>query len=184
MTTDARAFAIITHGKQQYGQQPYVVHLDAVVAILKDHGIDDPELQAAAYLHDTLEDTPLDEAVLLKLFGEQVTRIVQFCSDEPGRNRRTRKALTYARIRAEIDRCLAQGGEPAVQILDAIHVKLADRLANIRQSVLNNGALLDMYRREREAFWNALKVPVTHLTLPMIDMWEECDELLGEADPC
>ncbi len=38
MTTYARNFAIKAHGEQLYGECPYVVHLDAVAALLEPYG--------------------------------------------------------------------------------------------------------------------------------------------------
>jgi (p)ppGpp synthase/HD superfamily hydrolase len=178
-TIPARDFATKAHGNQQYGNQPYVVHLDAVVTILQEFGITDPQILAAGYLHDTLEDTKVTLPQLDAAFGyhpdgttTEVGFIVDFCTDEPGPNRRTRKAATYKRIRATLDKLSAGACN------NAISVKLADRLANIRQSVLNNGSLLDMYRRERETFRAALEVPAEHLTPPLRAMWDEYNRLL------
>ena len=58
---EARNFAIKAHGHQKYGDSPYVVHLDAVAGTLERFGhAGDTNLIAAAYLHDTLEDTEYD----------------------------------------------------------------------------------------------------------------------------
>ena len=57
--TTAREFATKAHGKQMYGAQPYVAHLDQTVALLVEN---DPttaeDIIAAGFLHDVLEDRP------------------------------------------------------------------------------------------------------------------------------
>jgi (p)ppGpp synthase/HD superfamily hydrolase len=56
LTAEARAFAVQRHGDQlrKYSDEPYVVHLDAVVKLLKDHGIDDENTLAAALPTSTI----------------------------------------------------------------------------------------------------------------------------------
>ena len=171
--TTPREFAIEAHGAQLYGDtEPYVVHLDAVAAILQEFGITDPDSLAAAYLHDVLEDTRIGWHELE--FGLDVTLMVLFCTDEPGPNRKTRKALTYARIRRELD---AKAADPVVRA--AVCVKLTDRVANIRQSVTNNPGLLEMYRKEKSTFQAALSVPDEFRSEAMRALWAEYGRLLG-----
>ena len=52
----ANTFAIRAHGNQQYGDKPYVVHLDAVAELLTKYG---ETAQIIAYLHDVIEDTEI-----------------------------------------------------------------------------------------------------------------------------
>lgn len=155
----ARLFAERAHGDQRYGDEPYLVHLEAVAALLREEfGFGErPEILAAAFLHDVLEDTPTTPQTLAEAFGGEVAAMVAFCTDEPsGANRKQRKAATYARMRrtmeAAPDRCFG-----------AVAVKLADRLANLRACVTGGRAgLLDMYRREQPAFRETLYVPGVH----------------------
>jgi (p)ppGpp synthase/HD superfamily hydrolase len=129
----ARAFASRRHAAQTYDDRPYTVHLDAVVFELCSFGVDDPDVLAAAYLHDTLEDTDTTYVELVAKFGEPVARLVLAVTDEPGRNRAERHANTYPKI----------AREPGATCL-----KLADRLANTKQSGQHNPSLLAMYRKE------------------------------------
>jgi (p)ppGpp synthase/HD superfamily hydrolase len=51
----ARDFAIRAHGDQKYGSEPYVAHLDAVVAVLNEFGYSGDEYVCSGYLHDKQE---------------------------------------------------------------------------------------------------------------------------------
>jgi len=172
--TEARDFAIKAHGDQKYGtDKPYVVHLDAVASILREFGYDNQGIQDAAYLHDVLEDTQIKFDELADQFGVHVSRIVKFCTDLPGYpNRRTRKAATYAKMRQQIDE-YSFDALPE-WLWDAVRVKLADRLANIRACWENRPDLWQMYEKERVAFGLALHSP------GVCDrMWMEYERLLS-----
>lgn len=161
MTADPRAFAAWAHGEQTYGLEPYVVHLDAVAALLPR----EPDLQAVAYLHDVLEDTPVTSPTLVERFGATVAEAVALVTDPEGETRRRRKAKLHARLAAlELDR-------PAAPL--ALHVKAADRLANVRACVRSADARLATYRCEHHEFRPAAFRP------GLCDrLWTELDALL------
>ena len=167
----ARDFAVRAHGDQKYGgDKPYVVHLDDVSGILREFGYDDQEIQDAAFLHDVIEDTKVGFDEIEELFGTRVARMVKFCTDLPGYpNRRTRKAATYAKMRETLD------GDALDWLWDAVRVKLADRIANIRACFRGDRSdLWMMYKREQQAFSDALYADgVAH------DMWDEYERLLA-----
>jgi len=173
MDTDARDFAAKAHAAQKYGEGPYTAHLDEVVAILKEYGHTSPVVLEAGFLHDVLEDTPTTQEYLCRNFGWAVAEIVSFCTDEKGVNRKTRKALTYARMAKQI--VIFKAG-PEVEIATGIgmSVKLADRIANLRQSHRANPGLLSMYRKEAAAFKTALFVSGHDDA-----MWAEYDRLVA-----
>jgi (p)ppGpp synthase/HD superfamily hydrolase len=52
------------------------VHLDSVVRILQSFGIEAPSVLAAAYLHDTAEDTEASIADIFKAFGESPSSFI------------------------------------------------------------------------------------------------------------
>lgn len=93
----ARDFSIAAHGDQRYGVNPYSVHLDAVTEIVSPYGED---AQVIAYLHDVVEDTPVKIDVIREQFGDKIAACVSLLTDEPGVNRKERKARTNAKLQA------------------------------------------------------------------------------------
>jgi|DeeseametaMP0747_FD_contig_101_255897_length_12562_multi_4_in_0_out_0_7 (p)ppGpp synthase/HD superfamily hydrolase len=74
---------------------PYITHCDAVAGLVRQHGGTFSMIEAA-FLHDTLEDTPLTENDILEMFGPAVLDLVKAVTSiskpEDG-NRATRKAI-------------------------------------------------------------------------------------------
>ena len=142
----AELMAKEAHQGQRYGNCPYHHHLQAVVNVLIEFGatLNNPETAAilvAAWLHDSLEDSSLTYDLILNQFGQEVADIVEAVTDEPGKNRKERKALTYVKTR---------------QNEKAIILKLVDRIANVRASQLDNPKKLKMYTKEQQDFEQAL----------------------------
>ena len=144
MITKAKAFALEAHKDQTYGDLPYDYHLKEVVknvlgsASYKNVPFGEQDsVVAAAWLHDVVEDTDVTLNDIRDQFGGRVARIVDFCTDEPGENRKERKAKTLKKI----------AKAPSYAKL----VKLGDRLANMRASIENPG-MSKMYRKEFPQF--------------------------------
>jgi GTP diphosphokinase / guanosine-3',5'-bis(diphosphate) 3'-diphosphatase len=118
LTRLARAFAQHKHRDQlrKYSKQPYIVHLDSVVRILRAHGVEDPQVLAAAYLHDTVEDTETTIEEVYNEFGEEVAKLVYWLTDAEQGRRKIRKIMSAWRL----------GGAP----WDAKIIKLADFIDN------------------------------------------------------
>ena len=113
-------FATVAHDGQirKYTRDPYIVHPKAVAAKVKEIG-GSMEMQAAAYLHDVLEDTDVSVeelgqflfcAVAIKDSAEDILDMVIDLTDEfdkakyPDLNRKTRKAKEADRLtRASAD---------------------------------------------------------------------------------
>jgi len=131
----AELFAIEAHKDTRYGKLPYEYHLRAVVDLLPEWMPD--EVFAAAWLHDTVEDTEVTLHDIRKLFGGRIARLVDAVTDEPGPNRKVRKAGMYKKL----------SDAPAF----ARTVKLADRIANMQASI-ENPKLGAMYREEFPEF--------------------------------
>ena len=114
----ARAFAVTKHGGQlrKYSDEPYVVHLDSVVNILRSFGITAPAVLAAAYLHDSVEDTEATIQDIYDSFGEQIAELVYWLTDAEQGRRRMRKIMSAWRL----------GRAP----WDAKMIKLADLIDN------------------------------------------------------
>lgn len=164
--THAQYFATHEHvlkRQQLYQNLPYTHHLQAVADEVVRYVPDNDDLEVAAWLHDVVEDCPgVKVKTIEEHFGATVAMLVNAVTNEEGPNRRTRHALTYPKIR----------GTP-----DAVILKLADRLANVKAG----GSLVHMYRKEHEEFKHALQGAVVskpeyanHVAL----MWQELDELL------
>lgn len=160
--TEARTFAINAHGSQQYGNHPYVVHLDAVAAIASAYG---ETAQTVAYLHDVVEDTAVTLKEVRSIFGELVAGCVALLTDEAGVTRKERKAKTYAKL---------AGVSGPLQL--ALIVKVADRLANVQACIADNKQdLLAVYRAEHKVFRPAAYRPGL-----CDDIWQQLDKVLAE----
>ena len=117
-----RDYAISAHSRinqlRKYTFQPYDVHLKAV-ADLVAMVTDDQEIIAAAWLHDTVEDTPATFEEIEREFGHGVGRLVMDLTDisrPADGNRLTRK---------EIDRDHTALASPRAKT-----IKLADLIDN------------------------------------------------------
>lgn len=160
----ARAFAAEAHRDQQYGAQPYTVHLAAVEGVLRRFGATeeaDVELLVSAWLHDVIEDTGRTREELQVSFGERVAELVWAVTDEPGANREERHARTFPKTRS---------------VPGAVRLKLADRIANLEAAREHRRDLFQMYRREHADFESQLRRPGEH-----DEMWEHLASLLGSA---
>lgn len=111
--------ATMHDGQQRKGTSiPYISHPFAVGMILRQAGCLEEEV-AAGILHDTLEDTEATAGQLLELFGPEVLRIVEGCSEpDKGATWEERKEHTLEFLR---------GASQSVSI-----VACADKLHNIR----------------------------------------------------
>ena len=110
LSTQARDYASYEHTrikhKRKYTGQPYEVHLKAVVQILSQV-TDDVNMLAAAWLHDTVEDTEATHFQIEEKFGKDVAMLVYQLTDisRPGDGIRAyRKALDRAHLADASDR--------------------------------------------------------------------------------
>ena len=138
----ASEFAKRAHAGQKYGGGDFwTMHLARVVETLKSFGEDNPILLAAAWLHDTVEDTDVTIDDIRREFGDDVADLVWRLTDEEGRNRKERHHLTHMKIRGRSD---------------AVRVKLADRIANVESAFEERSHLRGLYREEYDAFFEDL----------------------------
>ena len=84
MVVEAKMFATAAHAaigqKRKYSGDDYIVHPQRVAAIVEKHGGTD-EMIAAAWLHDTVEDTDVTPDLITKMFGDNVADIVEGLTD-------------------------------------------------------------------------------------------------------
>jgi len=96
----ARDFAAEKHNaqKRKYSDEPYFVHLEAVAQLLRQHGVTDEAVLAAAYLHDTVEDTDATVQDIMRMFGDDVAQLVFWLTDAEKGNRKARMAMASWRL--------------------------------------------------------------------------------------
>ncbi len=122
---NALEFATYKHRLQRrkgYQRLPYINHPITVTGLLKQFDEHDPELLAAALLHDILEDTNSTEEEIIQLFGKHVNEIVLEVTDDMSLLSKQRKELQVRHAASLSD--------------EAKKIKIADKTANI----------LDIYR--------------------------------------
>lgn len=122
MVAAASGFSAAAHNlqKRDYGDVPYIVHPREVAQICASHAMP-MEVIIAAFLHDVLEDTAVDEAVILREFGEKVTHIVKQVTNPPkpeGCNRADYQVMVREHL--------------AIADANAQSLKVADIIANTR----------------------------------------------------
>jgi (p)ppGpp synthase/HD superfamily hydrolase len=141
MVERARVFATAAHAAvgqvRKYTFEPYIVHPAEVAKIVRDAGGSEA-MVAAAWLHDTVEDTGVTIETIRAEFGVEVAELVGWLTDvsrpEHG-NRAHRKALDRAHSAAA----------PA----EAQTVKLADLIANTRSIMAHDEAFAKTYLEEK-----------------------------------
>ena len=145
----ARAYATRAHKRiehrRKYSNQPYEVHLEAVAKLVASVS-DDAETIAAAWLHDTVEDTPATLGDIEAQFGAAVAELVEELTDvsKPGDGNRA--------LRKDIDRQhLAQASARAKT------VKLADLIDNCSDITRHDPRFARIYLAEMGALLEVLK---------------------------
>ncbi len=144
----AKTFATSAHQRidhrRKYSRQPYEVHLKSVANLVKEVGGSE-EMIAAAWLHDTVEDTPATHHDIEEAFGAKVARLVYELTDisKPSDgNRATRKAL---------DRDHLSTASAAAQT-----IKLADLIDNARDICKHDENFARVYLGEMAALLEVL----------------------------
>ncbi len=119
---------------------PYINHPISVALLIAQVGnIEDPEILAAALLHDTLEDTDTSVSELLEEFSEAVANYVQEVSDDKFLPKDERKQI-------QIDHAanLSRG---------ATIVKLGDKISNVTDVTYSPPKGWDTKRRTEYLDW-------------------------------
>ena len=167
----AKTFATSAHQRinhrRKYTQQPYEVHLRSVANLVKEIGGDE-QMIAAAWLHDTVEDTPATYHDIEEAFGTDVAQLVYELTDisKPGDgNRITRKAL---------DRNHLAGGSPRAQT-----IKLADLIDNARDICKHDRNFAQVYLSEMAALLDVLQKGNGELMRRARKILQKCMDELG-----
>lgn len=160
----AALFAAAAHAavgqRRKYTGRPYIEHPAAVAAIVEsvEHT---PEMVAAAWLHDVIEDTGVTLEDIREAFGIEVQHLVYWLTDvsrpEDG-NRRERKAMDRDNLAAA----------PAA----AQTVKLADVIDNAKDITAHDPDFAVVYKREIGALLHVM-------TLGDPGLYEQARELVA-----
>jgi (p)ppGpp synthase/HD superfamily hydrolase len=124
----AKEYAIKAHGdqKRKYSGEPYWHHLQEVATTLLRYSAA-PDVVAAGWLHDVLEDTETRYGMLLVEFGSAVADLVQEVTDV------SRPEHGLRDIRKRIDRQYLAGASWRGQM-----IKCADTISNTSDIVAND----------------------------------------------
>lgn len=128
LTEQAREFAYEVHKDHYYPDgRPYVSHLETVSelsrqSLLEDSTLNEGTLLCVSYLHDTIEDTSASYEHLVTLFGSSISESVLALS-------KNKSLSKQQQIQDSLNRILLTSKEARV-------VKLADRIANLSQTLL------------------------------------------------
>lgn len=160
----AREFARHAHRdhKRKYTGQPYFSHLEEVATLVERAGLP-PKAIAAAWLHDTVEDTDVGLMDLIREFGLPIAALVQYLTDTPpgpGLNRARRKEIDVARLGA---------ADPLAQ-----SIKCADLISNTASIVRYDPGFAKVYLPEKRATLDVL-------TKAEVGLWAKAEVALLAA---
>lgn len=144
LTDKAAAFAHAAHAgaghKRKYTGDDYIVHpfnvSNTVASVTNDENV-----IAAAWLHDVVEDTPIDLGMIAYFFGDPVAALVHECSHIDHTND-PRKLTRFERMAIE----LARAADISPQ---AKTIKLADLLDNTASIAQHDPKFAQLYMAEK-----------------------------------
>ena len=129
-----------TQRRKDENASPYINHpISVALAIAQIGGVDDPEILAAALLHDTLEDTETTPEELEAEFGKKVCEYVLDVTDDKTlpKHERKRRQIEHAKK-------ISKG---------AALIKLGDKISNVTDVTNNPPADWDINRRKQYLDW-------------------------------
>lgn len=137
----ARIFATAAHGaidqKRKYTGEPYIVHPRDVVKVVQSVN-HTPEMLAAAWLHDVVEDTKVSLDMILSEFGDEVARLVDGLTKrskpEDG-NRAFRNSMDHEFLSTQCEKTQT--------------IKLADIICNVSDITWQNPEFAIVYKKEK-----------------------------------
>ena len=166
LVTRAVEYATQAHARidqrRKYSNQPYDVHLKSVANLIREV-VDDDEMIAAAWLHDTVEDTPATVQDVEREFGQSVAILVSELTDvsRPGDgNRAARKRID----RLHIAKASAR----------AKTIKLADLIDNCRDICRHDNRFCKVFLSEMEALLGVLQEGDETLYKRAWKVWQSC----------
>lgn len=145
-TRRALVIAAAAHEGQvrKYTNEPYITHPMAVAEMLLEYGIEDPDMHAAALLHDVVEDTKLTLHDVEAVASKEVAWIVYGLTklELPGVNRAKRKEIEAIRLAKK---------SASVQT-----IKCLDLLHNMKSIVEHDPKFAKVFMREARVLCNVM----------------------------
>ena len=135
-------FAVNAHSGmvRKRGKSPYILHpLEA--ATIAGKITNDPEIIAAAVLHDTVEDTTVTIEDIKKEFGERVAALV--ASETENKREGIPPSESWTVRKTESLQMLKNSTDPAVKIM-----WLADKLSNMR-------SFYSLWQKQGDDMWQS-----------------------------
>ena len=143
LVSKAYAFAAERHTDQRrkgLKKEPYINHLVEVADLVTAAtGGSDPNLTAAAALHDTMEDTGTTYQELEKIFNKDVADLVAEVTDDKSLPKQTRKDLQVRKT---------PGKSPRAKI-----IKIADKISNLKSIVKSPPGDWSVERKRKYLEW-------------------------------
>lgn len=159
----ARRYATKAHAetgqRRKYTDEPYIVHPAAVVELVRSVSHTEAML-AAAWLHDTVEDTPGTLSDIRIHFGDDVATLVEMLTDKHLPEIENRAARKIAHFRHT-----AQASAAAQTI------KLADIIDNTRSIIQFDAEFARVYLVEK-------RVQISLLTDGATELWQQASIII------
>jgi GTP diphosphokinase / guanosine-3',5'-bis(diphosphate) 3'-diphosphatase len=170
LIVQAVAFAAEKHKTQRRKDadaSPYINHPVALARILSvEAAVQDLNVLCAALLHDTVEDTETTLEELSSTFGEKIASIVAEVTDDKNLPKAIRKQLQIEHA-------------PSLS-LEAKMVKLADKIANVRDILESPPQGWDQVRKQEYFAWAAAVVAGLRGTNSKLELL--FDEVIAQSE--
>ena len=123
------------------GHTPFINHPIKVAELISSvGGIQNEIILCSAILHDIIEDTPTTFEEVKNTFGKEIADIIMECSDDKNLPKEERKRLQVKTVKYKSN--------------NAKIVKLADKIANMNDIIINPPSDWDTDRKLEYFYWS------------------------------
>ncbi|CCG89076.1 HD domain-containing protein [Erwinia piriflorinigrans] len=162
----ARRYASKAHAeagqRRKFTDEPYIVHPAAVVELVRSISHNE-DMLAAAWLHDTVEDTASTLDDIRRHFGDNIASLVDMLTnrgDAAGQSRVARKVAHFQH---------SQRANPQAQT-----IKLADIIDNTRSIIQYDPQFARVYLVEK-------RVQIALLTAGNAALWQQAERIIEQG---
>lgn len=145
----AKIFATAAHAavnqRRKYTEEPYIVHPEQVANFVANVPGATPEMIAAAWLHDVVEDTEVTNDLITEIFGDVVGEYVGWVTDV------SRPEYGNREMRKKMDRDYIAAAPGQAQT-----IKLADIISNCSSIMMHDPAFAKVYFEEKRLLLTVL----------------------------